>query len=233
MQIKAIVGGLAIDPVGSTFARSIILVAGSHLHAVGSDPDVSVPPGSMSWSADGRYIVPAPIEMEPQFRIPLLERASDAKAAMMSPPAAMEGVLSEEHEFPRQLAETLARRDTIVVPRLARLAESPLHLSRGLRHVRTLKENKVRLASFGDKDSMLEWRLLSQAGLTPRQILETTTVHAAEVAQSHRETGSLRVGYLANLWILRNDPLVDAAHLASVEGIMQQGAWQGRTGPAV
>jgi imidazolonepropionase-like amidohydrolase len=144
----------------------------------------------------------------------------------------MEGVLSEEQEFPRQLAEALARRDTIVVPRLARLVESPLHLARGLRHVRTLKENKVRLASFGDKDSVMEWRLLSQAGLTPRQILETATVHAAEVAHSHRETGSLRAGYLANLWILRNDPLVDSAHLASVEGIMQQGAWQRRTGQA-
>ncbi len=225
--LKAIVGGLAIDPGGETFLNSVILVAGSHFLTVGPGEEVTVPPGTMSWSAQNRFVVPAPVGLEPgRVALPKIGTAAQCKAVMINAPEAVEGIVSDADELPDGLVKRLARADTIVTPRLAHWAESPVQLERALRHTRTLMDAGVRLASFGDRDALTEWRLLAKAGLTPRQVLESATVHAARVARLQDTAGSLRAGYRASLWILRSDPLADTDHLGSVDAIMLDGAWQ-------
>jgi len=229
--LKAVVGGLAIDPGGETFLNSVILVAGSHFLTLGPGEEVSVPPGTMSWSAKNRFVVPAPVELQPgRVPMPRMGTLAQCKAVMINAPEAVEEIVSDADELPAELVKRLARADTIVAPRLARLAESPVHLERALKHTRTLLDAGVRLASFGDRDALTEWRLLAKAGLTPRQVLESATVHAARMARIQDAAGSLRAGYRASLWILRSDPLTDTNHLGSVDAIMLDGAWQSDKG---
>jgi hypothetical protein len=141
----------------------------------------------MSWSAKNRFVVPAPVELQPgRVPMPRIGTLAQWKAVMINAPEAVEEIVSDADELPAELVKRLARADTIVAPRLARLAESPVHLERALKHTRTLLDAGVRLASFGDRDALTEWRLLAKAGLTPRQVLESATVHAARVARSGR-----------------------------------------------
>jgi hypothetical protein len=229
-QIKAILGGVAINPSGETFSDAVILVAGSHFHTVGSEMNVRVPPGSMSWSAKDRYVVPAPVERRAGVLLPRIDTLAAAQAAILRPPLAVERIPADADHLPLDLLTRFARADTIVVPRLAWLLNSPLLLDRGIRHVRALHGSGVRIASFGDRNSLTEWRLLTAAGLTPAQVLESATRHAARAARVEDAAGSLHAGYLANLWILKNDPLASTDHLNSVDGIMLEGVWQQNAG---
>ena len=232
IAITAILGGVAVDPAGKVVPNSVILVAGSRLQSVGSDTDVIVPPGSMSWSANDRFVVPAPVELPPDMTIVRLASPSDVMKASIKAPEVLEGTVSDAGELPEELVRSLATSGTIVVPRLARLAQTPARLARGLANVKRFIASGIRLASFGDKDSLAEWRLLAQAGLTPRQVLESATVHAAIVVRQRDTAGALRPGFLANLWVLRLDPLANTDHLASVDAIMREGVWQRSAGAA-
>ena len=227
--MKVIVGGMAVNPGAPTLPNAVILVAGQRLHMVGSDSNVQIPPGSMSWSARNRYVIPAPVEWPANLRLRSLETLAAAKALLKNPPHAAEGIVSDADEFPRDCLARFAASKTIVVPRLAWLATSPMRLARGLRHVRTLRDAGVPLASFGDSDALSEWRLLARAGLTPEQILTATTVNAARAARQ-ASAGLLEAGFLANLWLLRGDPLAAVDNLTSVDGIMVEGAWRQSAG---
>lgn len=228
--ITAIVGGRAIDPGGETIADSVMLVSGSRIRRIGAQSDLSVPSGSEVWSIKNRYVIPAPVELGQGVRMTAIGSTEEATTALIKAPEAAEGIVNDADDMPLGLVEAFLGASTVVVPRLAKLAAFPDRLARGLKNLRTLHQAGVRIASFGEKDALLEWQLLAKAGLSPKQVLESATIHAARVARLEDSAGALRAGFLANLWVLRRDPLASAGHLGSVESIMIEGAWQRKPG---
>ncbi len=229
-RVKAIVGGLAIDPGGETYPDSVILVSSSHIQRVGSTLDVGIPSGAERWDVKDRFIIPAPVELGRGVIMTKMESLAEANHVLIRTPEAVEGIVSDTDELPAALVRSLAAADTIVTPRLARLEHSPVKLERGLRHVKTLLDVRVRLASFAGPDAAVEWRLMARAGMTPKQVLESATFHAARVARQQDDAGSLKVGSRANLWVLRQNPLTSSGHLTGVDSIMLEGVWQRNPG---
>ena len=68
-----------------------------------------------------------------------------------------------------------------------------------------------------------EFGELARAGLSPLRILQMTTVNAAEYLGTTATAGTVEPGRIADLVLLRDDPVADAAHLSSVMGVVQRG----------
>ncbi len=66
----------------------------------------------------------------------------------------------------------------------------------------------------------LEIELLSDAGLTPRKILEAATLANARAFHLEDEVGTIEVGKLANLLLLRADPLESADAWSDIDTVI-------------
>jgi imidazolonepropionase-like amidohydrolase len=65
--------------------------------------------------------------------------------------------------------------------------------------------------------------LVTLAGLSPAEALESATRDAAVVLGAQRLRGTVEVGKLADLVILRSDPLVDIRNTRSIQLVMKRG----------
>jgi hypothetical protein len=68
-----------------------------------------------------------------------------------------------------------------------------------------------------------EFALMSEAGLTPMQILVAATSTAAKAFGPDAKIGSLEPGYFADLVVLRSNPLTDIARASEIESVMKDG----------
>ena len=68
-----------------------------------------------------------------------------------------------------------------------------------------------------------EFALMSEAGLTPMQILAAATSNAAKAFGPDTKIGSLEPGYLADLLVLRSNPLLDITRASEIESVMKDG----------
>jgi imidazolonepropionase-like amidohydrolase len=68
-----------------------------------------------------------------------------------------------------------------------------------------------------------EFELMAEAGLTPMEILTAATVNAAKVFAKDSETGAIDPGMLADLVILRANPLVDIHNASEIETVIKDG----------
>jgi hypothetical protein len=75
---------------------------------------------------------------------------------------------------------------------------------------------------FGIHD---EFRLLTQAGLTPWQALQTATFNPAVFLETIDEKGTVEVGKRADLLLVRKNPLRKIGNLKKVAGVMADGHW--------
>jgi imidazolonepropionase-like amidohydrolase len=62
---------------------------------------------------------------------------------------------------------------------------------------------------FHGPTSWRELRLLSEAGLPPLEVLRTATVNPARMLGLEDQLGTVEVGKLADLVVVRDDPLLD------------------------
>jgi len=69
-----------------------------------------------------------------------------------------------------------------------------------------------------------ELQLMSDAGLTPEQVLLAVTRNAALVFAAEPEIGTLEPGKLADMLIVEEDPLADLAHLQALRSVVKGGA---------
>lgn len=70
-----------------------------------------------------------------------------------------------------------------------------------------------------------EFELLHQAGLSPYQILLTTTVNPAKMHGLSDRLGSVEVGKDADLVLLDKNPLTDIRNSKSITGVITKGRW--------
>jgi imidazolonepropionase-like amidohydrolase len=70
-----------------------------------------------------------------------------------------------------------------------------------------------------------EFQLMKEAGLTPLQILQCATANAAKLfgGETGAHIGKIDNGYLADLVILKSNPLDDIAHASDIESVIKGG----------
>ncbi len=66
---------------------------------------------------------------------------------------------------------------------------------------------------------------MTQAGLTPLQILQSGTINPATFFNAENEYGTITEGLSADLVLLNNNPLKNANHLKNVAGVFVKGHW--------
>jgi imidazolonepropionase-like amidohydrolase len=65
--------------------------------------------------------------------------------------------------------------------------------------------------------------IMTQAGLTPLQVLRSATSNGAKAMGMEREIGALAPGRLADLVILDADPLADVMNLSKIHRVIKDG----------
>jgi imidazolonepropionase-like amidohydrolase len=73
--------------------------------------------------------------------------------------------------------------------------------------------------------------LVTLGGLTPAEALESATRHAAEVLGAERVRGTIEVGKLADMVVVRGDPLLDIRNTGSIELVVKRGRVVGGLSP--
>jgi len=68
-----------------------------------------------------------------------------------------------------------------------------------------------------------EMEIMTQAGLTPLQVLRSATSNGAKAMGLEREIGTLAPGKLADLVILDADPLTDVMNLGKIHRVIKDG----------
>jgi imidazolonepropionase-like amidohydrolase len=71
-----------------------------------------------------------------------------------------------------------------------------------------------------------EFRQLAQAGFTPLEVLQMTTLNAAAFLGRTSSMGTVEEGRNADLVLLEADPLADVANLARIGGVFLRGRYQ-------
>src|SRR5712672_2122724 len=70
-----------------------------------------------------------------------------------------------------------------------------------------------------------EFQLMQEAGLTPMQILQSTTSNAAQLfgGETGAHIGRIEKGYFADLVVLNSNPADDIAHASDIESVIKNG----------
>ena len=103
-----------------------------------------------------------------------------------------------------------------------------------LKNLKTLEDAGIPIASGTDAGNIgtihgpalfREFQLMRQAGLSPMQILKCATANAARVfgGKTGPELGAIEPGKLADLVILKSNPLDDIANASSIESVIKGG----------
>jgi imidazolonepropionase-like amidohydrolase len=74
-----------------------------------------------------------------------------------------------------------------------------------------------------------ELALLVESGLTPLAALQAATINTAKFMGRSAELGTVEAGKIANLVLLRADPLVDIHNTTQVEAVWLRGQYFDRT----
>ena len=103
-----------------------------------------------------------------------------------------------------------------------------------LKNLKTLQDAGITIAAGTDAGNIgtihgpalfREFQLMKEAGLTPMQILQSTTANAAKTfgGETGAKIGAIEPGNFADLVILKSNPLDDIARTSDIEGVMKNG----------
>jgi len=100
-----------------------------------------------------------------------------------------------------------------------------------------LSDHDIPLLSGSDTFGMVipgfslhqEFEFLQEIGLTPYEILKTSTITPARYLNTMALEGTVSVGKNANLVLLNKNPLEDIKNTKTIEGVMLKGQWLDRT----
>lgn len=74
----------------------------------------------------------------------------------------------------------------------------------------------------------LEMELLSEAGLSNYEVIETATINAAKCLGKDKEIGTIEIGKKADLIIVKDNPLQNLKALRNHDGVIKDGIWYSR-----
>jgi imidazolonepropionase-like amidohydrolase len=75
-----------------------------------------------------------------------------------------------------------------------------------------------------------EFDLLAEAGLSPLQVLQTTTLNGARFLGREATMGSVEVGKNADLVLLDANPLASVQNMHRIDAVVNRGTWYSRAG---
>lgn len=70
-----------------------------------------------------------------------------------------------------------------------------------------------------------EFELMNESGLTPYEVLLTTTVNSARMLRIDNRSGTIEVGKDADLVLLEENPLINISNTRTIAGVMTKGKW--------
>ena len=132
-----------------------------------------------------------------------------------------------EDKVPMRISETLAKPD-VVLERIQQTYDV------ALKNLKTLQDAGITIAAGTDAGNIgtlhgpslfREFQLMKQAGLTPMQILQSTTANAAKTfgGATGAKIGALAPGKYADLVVLNSNPLDDIAHASDLQAVFKNG----------
>jgi len=71
--------------------------------------------------------------------------------------------------------------------------------------------------------ALLEMELWVKDGATPQQAIDAATRHAADLCGASADLGTVEVGKLADLIVVRDNPLDDIHHLRALQLVLKDG----------
>src|SRR5207245_7031408 len=103
-----------------------------------------------------------------------------------------------------------------------------------LPNLKTLEDAGVTIAAGTDAGNIgtihgqalfREFQLMKEAGLTPMQVFQCATVNAAKLfgGETGAHIGKIDNGYLADLVILKSNPVDDIAHASDIDAVIKNG----------
>ncbi len=226
-RLKVIVGATLIDGAGGPpVSRSVVIVAGSRIRAIGSQASTPIPAGSDKFDGAGRFLVPLPVAEPAGMKAPSVATLAEARRAIDEGAAALSGMIADTGEIDGAWMQQARNLRVVFFPRLASMAAGAA-LDRAVANTGLLASRGVLIGAFGEsaKD---EWALLARAGLSPMEILLAATRNAAIGLRKQEDMGTLAPGRPADLLMLSANPMEDAANLARVERVMRGGEWAER-----
>ena len=73
-----------------------------------------------------------------------------------------------------------------------------------------------------------EMEYMQKAGLSPLEIIQSGTINVAEYMEMTEAVGEIKVGMIADVILLKANPLKDLAALKELSGVFTQGQWVSR-----
>jgi imidazolonepropionase-like amidohydrolase len=186
-------------------------------------------------------VLPAGINVIEHLPMPILTPEEESRVLESNEPAAL--LYDTVAPGYVRMLERMARQGTVMVPTLegglgtlfTNPHRSPLEqvvLDLHLEAVRRFHALGGVLAlgnDFGGVPNvaagmpLMEMKMLLAAGLTPMEVLEAGTRHAAAVCGQASSLGTLEAGKLADIIIVKGDPLVDLSAMDSVIAVVKGG----------
>ncbi len=129
---------------------------------------------------------------------------------------------------------------TIIPERVSEWLENPEDIiKRSNKRVKTAKENLKKLqdagvtiatgtdagnpGTFHGSAIYREFELMTEAGLSPSQILINSTLNGAKLMGLDSQTGSIEIGKLADMVILNSSPIEDIANTSDISMVIKNG----------
>ena len=225
-RVKAIIGAVLIDPSGAPpISRSVLVIAGTRVRAVGEQATTPVPAGSEKVNGAGKFLVPAPVVIPDS--LPRIRTLADARTQIDGGAIALAGMVLDTEDFDEFLTAKWRDLRVVFVPRLSEMESAPADLARAQRNIRLLATRGVLIGAGDGPRAVREYQLLAAAGLSAQEVLAAATTNAARAVKQGAELGALGVGMTASAWLLNANPLEDAGNLAisKTERILAAGQW--------
>lgn len=124
-------------------------------------------------------------------------------------------VIKTWDELPSHLRQRPSRENRILMQNIKRMVDEGLIVAAG--------SDAGNIGTLHGPGIHLELELLAKAGLKPMQIIMSATKHGAHVLSKFPEVGTIEDGKIADLLIVRDDPLVDIGNLQKIEHVIRAG----------
>jgi len=219
-----LIGATLLNPGEEPVSRAIVVIRGSRIVHAGFQAEVPVPAGSTKMDLSGKFLLPAPVHIPENARMRRITTLEQLQTLIDVKWRIVGGMVQDTEKLPAALLESLRAGNMVFVPQLFRIDDSK-KLAVAQRNALRLLRAGIPIAASAGRGWQQECNLLLAAGFTASEVIQASTSFSALAAQAEQESGRLKSGFLANIWLLSGNPLEDPARLHEVERIMTEGSW--------
>ena len=252
-MVTSIVGAVLLDGTGGPpISDSVVTVENGRIRAVGTRANLPVPAEATKIDAAGKFLAPMPIDVmrpsddrpyprftvvrpgDPDSRLDQARRdrtplfadifyLRDARRMVDRGVTGFLHVIRDTESIDPAFIARLRDLRVVVVPMLAE-ERKPAELAVAKHNTRLLADGGVPIAVGSTSDPNREMDLLTEAGLSPSDILVAATRNGAAALHILDEAGTVEPGKRADLLLLPANPAEDIRSLRTPVLVMRDGA---------